>query len=38
MNYDKMTVKAQSALQEAASLVHRSNNPTLDVEHLLLAM
>ncbi len=38
MNYDKMTVKAQGALQEAASLVHRSNNPTLDVEHLLLAL
>ncbi len=38
MNYDKMTVKAEGALQEAASLVHRLNNPTLDVEHLLLAL
>ncbi len=38
MNYDRLTVKAQSALQEAVALVHRSDNPTLDAEHLLLAM
>jgi len=38
MNYDRMTVKAQDALQDAVSLVHRFNNPTLDIEHLLLAL
>jgi ATP-dependent Clp protease ATP-binding subunit ClpB len=38
MNYDKLTVKAQGALQDAVSVVHRSENPTLDLEHLLLAM
>ena len=33
-----MTVKVQNALQDAVSLVHRYQNPTLDLEHLLLAL
>ncbi|MFW5717751.1 MAG: ATP-dependent Clp protease ATP-binding subunit, partial [Spirochaetota bacterium] len=38
MNYDRLTVKAQNVIQDAAALVHRTDNPTLDLEHLLLAM
>ncbi|MFW6211594.1 MAG: ATP-dependent chaperone ClpB [Spirochaetota bacterium] len=38
MNYDRLTVKAQGVLQDAVTLVHRASNPTLDMEHLLLAM
>jgi len=38
MRYDKMTLKAQEALQEADSLAHSFNHSTLDTEHLLLAL
>ena len=38
MRYDKMTLKAQEALQEADSLAHSFNHPSLEVEHLLLAL
>ncbi len=38
MDYERLTVKAQGVLQDAVSLVHRGDNPTLDMEHLLLAM
>ncbi|MGD0726042.1 MAG: ATP-dependent chaperone ClpB [Spirochaetia bacterium] len=38
MRYDKLTLKAQEALQEADSLAHAHNHPVLDVEHLLLAL
>jgi ATP-dependent Clp protease ATP-binding subunit ClpB len=38
MRYDKMTIKTQEALQEAASLVHEHNHQILDTEHLLLAL
>ena len=38
MRYDKLTLKAQEALQEADSLAHSFNHPTLEVEHLLLAL
>jgi ATP-dependent Clp protease ATP-binding subunit ClpB len=38
MRYDKMTVKAQEALQEADSLAHKSNHASIDVEHLLAAL
>ncbi len=38
MRYDKMTIKTQEALQEAASLVHGYNHQLLDTEHLLLAL
>ena len=38
MNYERLTVKAQGVLSDAVALVHRAESPTLDVEHLLLAM
>ncbi len=38
MRYDKLTVKAQEALQAAESVAHRYNHSALDPEHLLLAM
>ncbi|MFI5367584.1 MAG: ATP-dependent chaperone ClpB [Spirochaetia bacterium] len=38
MRYDKLTLKAQEALQEADSLAHAHNHPVMDVEHLLLAL
>ncbi|HEY9592874.1 MAG TPA: Clp protease N-terminal domain-containing protein, partial [Spirochaetia bacterium] len=38
MRYDKLTLKAQEALQEADSLAHSFDHSQLDVEHLLLAL
>ncbi len=38
MRYDKLTLKAQEALQEADSLAHQHNHSAMDVEHLLLAL
>ena len=38
MRYDKLTLKAQEALQEADSLAHGFNHSTIEVEHLLLAL
>ena len=38
MRYDKLTLKAQEALQEADSLAHSFDHSTLDIEHLLLAL
>ena len=38
MRYDKLTLKAQEALQEADSLAHSYNHSALDSEHLLLAL
>ena len=38
MRLDKMTLKAQEALQEADSLVNNKNHASLDAEHLLLAL
>jgi ATP-dependent Clp protease ATP-binding subunit ClpB len=38
MRYDKLTLKAQEALQEAESLAHSFNHSSLDVEHLLEAL
>ncbi len=38
MRYDKMTVKAQEALQEADSLVGTYNHSTIDVEHYLMVL
>ena len=38
MDYERLTVKAQGVLQDAVALVHRNENPTLDLEHLLLSM
>jgi len=38
MRYDKMTVKAQEALQEADSLVTKYNHSAVDVEHYLMVL
>jgi len=38
MRYDKLTLKAQEALQEADSLAHSYTNASLEPEHLLLAL
>ncbi|MBK5189924.1 MAG: ATP-dependent chaperone ClpB [Methanosarcinales archaeon] len=38
MRLDKLTVKAQEALQEAKNLADKYNQQQIDVEHLLLAL
>src|SRR4030042_6924557 len=38
MNPEKLTLKAQEALQEAKGLAERKNHQQIDVEHLLLAL
>ena len=38
MQVDKLTLKAQEALQEAKGLTERNNNQQIDVEHLLMAL
>src|SRR5438270_5823156 len=38
MQLDKLTIKAQAALQEAQQIAHRYAHQELDGEHLLLAL
>jgi len=38
MRLDKLTVKAQEALQEAKNLADRYNQQQIEAEHLLLAL
>mgnify|MGYP001767321052 CR=1 FL=1 len=38
MRYDKLTVKAQEAVQAADSLAHSFTHGSLDADHLLLAL
>ncbi len=38
MRYDKLTVKAQEALQTADSLAHSHHHASIDVVHLLAAL
>ncbi len=38
MRYDKLTLKAQEALQEADSLAHSYSHSSLEPEHLLVAL
>ncbi|PMB38232.1 hypothetical protein CEN41_24010 [Fischerella thermalis CCMEE 5330] len=38
MRFDKLTIKAQEALQEAQQLSERYRHPAIDCEHLLLAL
>ncbi|WP_455383339.1 ATP-dependent chaperone ClpB [Salinispira pacifica] len=38
MNYDKMTIKAQEAVQAATSIANRQDHQLLEPEHLLLAL
>ncbi|MDR2659632.1 MAG: ATP-dependent chaperone ClpB [Spirochaetaceae bacterium] len=38
MNYDKFTIKAQEALNEASTLAQKSDHAQIEGEHLLLAL
>src|SRR5438874_881070 len=38
MRFDKLTIKAQEAIQDAQNVATRFEHSTLDVEHLLLAL
>ncbi|WP_304221516.1 ATP-dependent chaperone ClpB [Gracilinema caldarium] len=38
MNYDKLTIKAQEALQEASSLAQKNDQTQVELEHILLAL
>jgi len=38
MNYERLTIKAQEALQEATSIANSYNHSMLDPEHMLLAL
>jgi len=38
MRFDKLTIKAQEAVQDAQNIATRFQHSTLDVEHLLLAL
>ena len=38
MRYDKLTIKAQEAIQSAESYAHQYNHTALDGGHLLLAL
>ncbi len=38
MKYDRLTVKAQEAVQDANGIVHNYNHATIDGEHLLYAL
>ncbi len=38
MRYDRLTLKAQEAIQEADSIQGKYNHPAMDVDHFLLAL
>lgn len=38
MRMDKMTIKAQEAIQQAQSVAEKASNPQIDIEHLLVAL
>src|SRR5512141_1791454 len=38
MQPEKLTIKAQEALQDAKGIAERNNNQQIDVEHMLLAL
>ena len=38
MRMDKLTIKAQEAVQQAQTLAERNQNAQIDVEHLLAAL
>jgi ATP-dependent Clp protease ATP-binding subunit ClpB len=38
MDYEKLTIKAQEALNEASAIAQRGDNSQVEVEHLLLAL
>jgi len=38
MNYEKLTIKAQDALNEASSIAQKGDHSQIEVEHILLAL
>ena len=38
MRLDKLTIKAQEAVQNAKTLAEKAANPQIELEHLLLAL
>ena len=38
MRFDKLTVKAQEAIQEAESLAHRYNHSAIEPDHILMSL
>jgi ATP-dependent Clp protease ATP-binding subunit ClpB len=38
MRFDKLTLKSQEAIQDSQSIAEKLQHPTIDAEHLLLAM
>jgi len=38
VNFDKMTIKAQEALDAATNIAHKNDHSQIDTEHVLLAM
>jgi len=38
MDYDKFTIKAQEALQEASSIAQKNDQTQVELEHILLAL
>ena len=38
MDYEKLTIKAQEALNEASAIAQRNDHAQVEVEHLLLAL
>lgn len=38
MNYDRLTIKAQEALQEASSIAQKNDQTQVELEHILLAL
>jgi len=38
MNFDKMTIMLQQAIQSALSIAIQNNNPEVDIEHILISL
>ncbi|MDR0375674.1 MAG: AAA family ATPase, partial [Treponema sp.] len=38
MNYDKLTIKAQDALNEASAIAQKGDHAQIEIEHILLAL
>jgi ATP-dependent Clp protease ATP-binding subunit ClpB len=38
MNYDKLTIKAQDALNEASAIAQKGDHSQIEIEHILLAL
>ena len=38
MNYDKFTIKAQEAMNEAAGIAQKNDHSQIEGEHLMLAL